>query len=261
MNNISSNSLFHFTSKAENLIGILTHDFNPRYVLELTPIHSSSKIKSAVNAAFPMVCFCDISLGQIKDHIDTYGFYGIGMTKDWGMRNKLNPVIYVNDSSSLGESLSKIAEITFEARERKPTDVELESIRSIAKEYFNLLYFLKPYLGDFERNGKLFNNIRFYNEREWRYVPQLCEWSDFKPCLSVAEYNNSVTLAQGNEKLTSHKLSFEPDDIKYIFLKESKEIPAMIKALKEIKGNKFGKDVIELLTSKILTTEQILSDF
>ena len=57
MSNISSNSLFHFTSKRDYLINILKNEFIPRYVLEEIPLSKHLK-RPKIESAIPMVCFC-----------------------------------------------------------------------------------------------------------------------------------------------------------------------------------------------------------
>lgn len=47
-----------------------------------------------------MVCFCDITLTEIKEYIKDYGCYGIGLKKQWAKKN-VAPVIYFNNKSSL----------------------------------------------------------------------------------------------------------------------------------------------------------------
>ena len=57
-----------------------------------------------------------------------------------------------------------------------------------------------------------------------------------------------------------HNLTFEPDDIKYIIVKEVIEIPKIVSALR--KKFNFRNDEKEMvLVSKIITCEQILNDF
>ena len=63
---ISSNTLFHFTPTAEYLVGILTNEFHPRYCLEKIAL-----VEYEFELAYPMVCFCDIPLSQIKNHVKT----------------------------------------------------------------------------------------------------------------------------------------------------------------------------------------------
>ena len=37
--------------------------------------------------------------------------------------------------------------------------------------FYDILRYMKPYRGDLERRGKLIKNYVFYDEFEWRYVP------------------------------------------------------------------------------------------
>lgn len=110
MSNISSETLFHFTPKPEYLFQLLQNEFKPRYYPEIIHLEGMKTL----NKAIPMVCFCDIPLSQIKDHIDTYGNYGIGMTKEWAIKNKLNPVLYLEPSSKLSKSIISIAKMHIE---------------------------------------------------------------------------------------------------------------------------------------------------
>lgn len=48
-----------------------------------------------------MVCFCDV-----------YGHYGIGLTKEWGIRNGVSPVLYPYDQSPLTMRLHRSLEYT-----------------------------------------------------------------------------------------------------------------------------------------------------
>ena len=80
---ISSNNLFHFYPEFQYLKQAINEGLWPRYFIE--------KKWSAKDIAIPMFCFCDIPLSQIKDHIDEYGHYGIGVTKDFARDNKITP--------------------------------------------------------------------------------------------------------------------------------------------------------------------------
>ena len=69
MSRLSPDSLFHFTPSLDNLLGILDKTFYPRYCYEKFELsrhmtHSIEWIKK-IDAALPMVCFCDIPLSQL----------------------------------------------------------------------------------------------------------------------------------------------------------------------------------------------------
>lgn len=86
-----SDNLFHFTKSIDILELILVGGFKPRYCLEDVAWQG---IDTEEFIAFPMTCFCDIPLSRISEHTDFYGQYGLGMSKDWGAKNNLDPVLY-----------------------------------------------------------------------------------------------------------------------------------------------------------------------
>ena len=79
--------LFHFTTK-ESLYEILNSTFKVSYAREKI---IGPKLKREFGV--PMVSFCDLRLSELKAHINKYGNYGIGLTKEWANRNGLNPVM------------------------------------------------------------------------------------------------------------------------------------------------------------------------
>src|SRR5882757_2686457 len=96
---LSSNSLFHFTGKFDAVKAILSDRFYGSYCKEVFMF--KDQITPMI---IPMICFCDIRLETIARY-SAYGKYGIGLTKEWGIRNKLNPVFYLEKDSLLADSL------------------------------------------------------------------------------------------------------------------------------------------------------------
>jgi len=154
MSNISSNSLFHFTSNLNSLTGILENNFVPRYCLEETLLNENLD-RSRIVGAIPMVCFCDISLGQINNHIKMYGSYGIGMSKEWGMKKKLNPLIYINQNSKLADSISEMATSIYNLLDNSCNSDSINAWDT----FFKISNFLKFYTGNFFRNGNIINGL------------------------------------------------------------------------------------------------------
>ena len=70
-----------------------------------------------------------------------------------------------------------------------------------------------------------------------------------------------LLLAKANALVKTAKIYFKPNDIRYIIVKKDEEILKMIAILEKIKGDKYSSDIIKILTSRILTYEQIESDF
>ena len=85
--NISSDYLFHFTNKFENLISILIDGFIPNYCIE----NWLAIDENLPHIGIPMICFSDIPELFIELHKNKYGPYGIAMDKEWGDRKKNNP--------------------------------------------------------------------------------------------------------------------------------------------------------------------------
>ena len=167
---ISSETLFHFTDSADKLIGILTNEFLPAFCLENFNILSPFKMKKdMLEYAIPMVSFCDLPLSNIEKHLKFYGEYGIGLRKDWGIRNGLNPIVYLSHESFFKFNLTEVLGI---GKRNNRNEAELNKI-------IQLINFIKPYEGNIYRKDRYYTK-KFYDEREWRYVPDLYKLIDLK---------------------------------------------------------------------------------
>lgn len=259
MSNISSNSLFHFTPKLEYLLSILKNGFQPRYCFENLSLNDSKFIRGH-NIGIPMVCFCDISLGQIKNHITTYGNYGIGLKKEWGIRKKLNPVIYLNKDSYVSDPISHLLEYGLKLNANEDKKIR-ETAAKIVSNTTSLLFYSKAYSGEFIRNEESIENVTFYNEREWRYIAASKSKIAPKGVLSKKDMENLAKLESANNDLKYYKLSFNPDEIKYIFVENENEIHLIIEELRKIHSETYNSKILDILNSKILTTTQLKEDF
>jgi hypothetical protein len=250
---ISSSTLFHFTSDLDRVVGILENDFRPHFSLEnLNVLAPKEASRPELEFAVPMVSFCDIPLSQVEKHTRAYGKYGLGLTKEWGRRNKIAPVLYTYRGSRLASRLSALAINSL-------TGPTLQ-VRQLQDSFYDLSCYVKPYEGPLERRGKTTPRYRFYDEREWRYVPPPA--SDlYRYGMTKAEFGNSAGRAQGNAWLWNRsRLKFAPRDIKYIIVAKEDEIVPAIHHVERGKS-RFGPDQVRLLISRIVSAEQILSDF
>jgi protein associated with RNAse G/E len=250
--NLSSNSLFHFTSSIDNLIGILESTFKPRYCLESIDFAANTR-KEKLEAAYPMVCFCDIPLSKIKLHLTKYGKYGIGLKKSWGAENGLSPVFYVDYKCQTSKLIEILSTFSNEFHDNL-MQMTYESYLS------RLVMYVKSYEGKMYRNGKYTKLIRFYDEREWRWVPEILPGNN-RMNLTKSEFSDSQFRSLMNENISnSFRLHFYPDDIQYLVIDNESEIDNFIEKVERIKG-RFNPETVKRLTSRIITREQIISDF
>lgn len=241
---ISSQALFHFTKRVDDIFQVFERGFSARYCLEDFSGFFGEAGSSKWQWALAMVCFCDLPLSQLGEHVHFYGCYGIGMTKEWGIASGINPVLYLHPRSDLAAHiLPKVKEGVGAGHPELHGD------------YLELLRYIKPYEGYVDIDGKV-HHKRFYDEKEWRWVPQPAPH-----LLTREEYLNSKRNEAAHRKLAEiGRLFFKPEDVKYIIVaKEAEKLP-VINRLEAIYTNA-GTDTLKLLASKLISVEQIRSDF
>ena len=177
------------------------------------------------------------------------------MSKAWGIRKGLNPVIYYNKNSYLAKQLSVL------------TNTHIWGSDSASNAFGEVMLYIKPYMGVLYRGGQAVKkNVRFYDEHEWRYIPDrsIIDAKKIGPTfLQLHMYLNTAELAKANHKLETDevKLSFNANDIKYIIIKDDNQINNMIEELRGIKGSRYDSKTVDRLVSRIITVEQIQKDF
>ncbi len=237
-----SNSLFHFTKTIENLKGILDNGFYPRYSLE------DATVLGHEYMGYPMVCFCDIPISRIIEHTSFYGEYGIGMTKEWGLKNKLSPLLY----SPAGGVIPSFANFVRGLREVTDADspdyLELRSNLNI--HVYDILPMIKPLSGKMIVGGSPIEK-NFTQESEWRYVPFHAK------ILYKDGFDKEVEAC--NIELESSCLEFNSLDIKYIFVKSDAEIPFLFDFIQAHLA-RFPLNDIKILISRITSLETISKD-
>lgn len=244
---LSSNSLFHFTPTPQSLVGILTENFKVKYCIETILTQSG-----ILNYAIPMVSFCDIPMSGIKTHIGNYGSYGIGLSKEWGQRNNLNPVFYIDKNSSVGKSYHDAFKSIYQQSGKTMGD-----LTDIEANLLDTVRYMKNHEADLSRNGKIDRDYRFADEKEWRYVPS-------KALVSTMVIKTDLYIPnkkEANGLLSELRLSFEPSDIKYVIIKSDHEISKFINVVRESKGTKYTHSDVERLMTRIITVDQITDDF
>ena len=236
---VSSNTLFHYTKEIGSLKSILAKGFYMSYCME-------------ESGAFPMISFCDLRLSQAKYYLDNYGKFSIGMSQEWGVRNGLNPVVYLEEKSYLSKSYNEAGKFLFELHEDSEIDIK-EHLQPILEALLNIDRFRKPRVGMLNGNP----NYKFYDEREWRYIPNM-SITDFKPQLNELEYPK---YKKKNKKphLKKHPIKFKASDIRYLIVATEDDLVDIVDYLQTLDNLGSPKE-IQVLTTRIITANQINED-
>lgn len=245
----SSNFFFHFTPIIDNLINILNNDFVPFYSMENLHYLNVPGL-NIKGMAFPMVCFCDIPLGRQQIHKKKYGNYGIGLRKSWGienMHNHLTPVIYSYKKSVTSASLTNL----FTLAPTLKKNLSEEDFHTLNNSISTIVMHFKPYEGFvYDKVKKCFSNnlTRFYDEREWRFIP--LNTNGLLLNIDMDDYQDISFLSDQNLNIQkNNKLRFEFNDIAFIVLKGRKEIDYLLSKLSTVRYN---KENLESLRAKVI---------
>lgn len=298
----SANTLFHFMRQLKYLKTILTkRAIVPRYCIEnidYLKIKNGDSVFSDI--AVLQKCFCDIPMHKLADtfsvtgtgknfdtlepdeklqvehnntHFDLYGGFAIGFSKAWSERKKLQPIHYLNTSSSYSSHFQKLVFNSLSA-----DDVPDE----FADDILYRLAFIKPLRGIMQRNFRrksgestsvdIYKN--FHDECEWRFVPEHTTVVEGIPGNVVADariVHSDNLLKYLNQKLeeeasSSLWLRFDFDDIRYLIVPDASDRIELIDIIMTIPDEMFSKkENITLqkhvLISKILVLSEIRKDW
>lgn len=252
MGKISTDNLYHYTSKFEWILSIIENGFEYRNCEEKLPLTGfSSSVFSlpgiVVHKIYPkVVCFCDIPFSLVSDHINQYGEYCIGLTKEWGVNNGITPIRYVHyntpdlrdDTFYLlktcaenyhrfdNSMLLMINEMLKETKDFEGvTDEDLDKLPDKWKriimqmdcEYFNMLKFTQTYIGNMrsyedewdDRVTKNKTKRRFYDEREWRALKTKAEQTHLE-----FDWNDITEIILKEKKKQQYLIDFLIDKFK-----------------------------------------------
>jgi len=236
----------HFTSTKEALYGIISEGFRLKHCRESFVLGDVP-----VQLHIPMVSFCDIPLSQIALHAGNYGCYGIGLSKSWALRHKLNPVLYIQQQSHLAEGYYGMVSDLYDRESSGEAD---KNPRRVA---MNIARYMKNYEGRLELKGEVRERYRFSDEREWRYVPPL---SDKVDMMYTSEEFERVGKLRADELLAGERLQFELDDIRCLVIKDEDEIVELVSHIMSANGDKGTMAQVHRVITRILTFDQISSD-
>lgn len=236
--NLSSETLLHFTDSLEVVKLILNTGFQARYIYEKLP---SNKLAYFVKT----VCFCDIPLGAIKTHLNWYGDYGIGVASSWARKKKISPVVYINSQTPF---------INFSASASNRTNLEASATTRYLKQILGKQMFYNE-----TKKEEYYKKKKFYEEREWRYFPD-----DFD--LRVELYKKEPLLEAERVSLNQNKLphlELDLGKVEYIIVRDRKEVQDVIREIQKLYKKKLLRNKVERdnLITKIMTTSQITKDF
>jgi hypothetical protein len=246
---VSADTLFHFTSK-ESLMGILdSRSFWPTYSKE----HFGGVLPQNhpyVISHIPMISFCDLRLTQLSNpsislHTGDFGKFGIGFKKAWGTKNKISPVVYVHSKSLTSGIINELIE---EFRSIDP-----DSKENLRESFLDLIKFMKPYEGHYQKGNWKKKVRRYYDEREWRFIPASKEFTVFPK----KELNDKSRITF-NRKMKNAPLRFIVSDIKFIVVEKDIDKVAFASFVEGIDMNKkYRNDLI----TKIISFEEINNDY
>lgn len=243
---ISTNSIIHYTDDISTLKLIIKEGFKIKYCGEKLKLGTGGS-----NAAHPMISFCDIPLSESQKHFDAYGKYGIGLTKKWAIEKGINPVLYIDHNSLFAKSLQKLLE------ERRKASTNFTKAQS--SQILQIKAYAKNYSGPLKRRSIDNPNYKFYDEREWRLVPNSKEINDASFSIDLKNYEKDKE--KYNQEIADCRIKFDAKDISYIIVEHTSQIPDLIKFLRDDYSDKCSAKELDILFSKICSTEQILADY
>lgn len=250
---ITGNSIYHIT-KLDNLKSILElKHFKINYCRETL----ETDVPNEYNCyAVPMVSFCDSNPDNMKEPLNSYKNYAIGLKKEWAYKNKLNPVIYLNQNSNVVSNLNILHKEIFKntvADKLNQAEIALADLFRHIKNYKGLLIRENDF-GDI----KLTENYLFSNEKEWRYCPTIEELAGNLFIADSIYTNDDIKNKENyecfkkikkseNEKISNLKLEFSIDDISDIIVTKDSERDEILSIFED--KSEFEKTVI---SSKII---------
>lgn len=211
----SANSLFHFMGKLEYLeMKLQSKCLIPRYITEEAEHY---KIPNLTQIAYPMICFCDINLHRILPHADEYGNYAISFSKDFSIKNSIQPITYINIESNYFKNFKKAILSSFSDNEHF-NDLTFETISDSLVYTMSYMKRLKGTQKS-KKNPNKKENKNFHDEHEWRFIPDLSSTDMPYFVTNAIEKNDLIeNYNKTLEAIDSVKIFFDYEDIQYIFV-------------------------------------------
>ena len=209
-------------------------------------------------------CFAvPVSLGTTAKYA-----YGIAFSKEWGEKNNLQPIHYLNEQSQYTRYFSEIVEQVLNTD--NVSDAYVDDI-------LDRLCFIKPLRGIMKRKNKketgeeieIEFQKNFHDEKEWRYVPGREAVRNTNIERVVA--NQYLLEMDINSRLSTRQyeklwLLYNYEDIRYIIVPNASERIDFINTILNIPEEQFTSesDIMTqkyILISKILVLAEIRKDW
>lgn len=256
---LQANSLFNFVGELEYILQPLESKMlSPRYCEENIKYLKIKRNRKIMNTIYyPMKCFCDINLHRIKEHLDCYGYYGLAFTKEWGMKNNIQPIQYVNPNSELRKSFAE----SFSMALKKINSPETNLEKNLKKNLLFQLMHLKPYEGKMQsRLGKKKIKKCFMDECEWRFIPDVSTTTYRQMYFDDNIINKGNPDDLNNSMINNPLISlkFEYADLKHIIVKTEEDLKILIEKIEKLESSPLER---KILISKIIVWDVCGGDF
>lgn len=246
-------TFFHYTGSFDKLTSILRSGFFwPRFCLE-----DYSWLEDGTPSwAFPMCSFCDIPFSRIESHTALYGEYGIGLRQDWGVKNGLNPVMYINPTSTLAKDLRAVL------YKGKLVDEMGRLVDEFAFDAaLSVFSHIKPISGLSYRTTPP-TQTEFHLECEWRWVP--CDlrrgcFYEGKFLVAPDEFRDASFIENAHAETYKFGLPFSLFDLTYLIVRDTDEVARLVEFLEQNFGSVLTPQQLKVLFTRI-TCLQILTD-
>lgn len=210
-----------------------------------------------------------------------YGNYGIGMSIDWAIKNRISPVIYVHETSPFNDLHREVNKVLLwdlvnrqfadaqkqfqeamdkgEAYNYSPPadDRHTQLLSDINKLTVPALQFFKNWKVQYHDQ-----EIITYQEREWRYIPELHKEQKIIPSSDKEFVQYSDKDVKPKPHLPKYSLQIDLiTDLRYIIISNEKERNSVIDCLNKKFGDRAVIDALFSGTLLILTDHQVKHDF
>lgn len=229
-----SDNLYHFDKKPDRIVNALAQGgLTLNYVVEDLSFLGVEQIGSV---AFPMICFCDIAPenDRLKPHMDQYGTYGIGLSKNWGKEHGVQPVHYILPTSPYARDFRQAVDAAFSSIDK----LEDEPARTLCDFLVTNLAFAKPLWGT--NNG---TDYCFEDECEWRFIPSNLP-TGMPRFLPQPEINTLSNYRQTLWRPSTYLLDFSYGDVSDIFVPKG-EAPTLHKAIDKLDAREGEKKALK----------------